>query len=98
MFEIRKSYIIIFLLLWCSNPVKSEERGGVVSWVSPNDTAIHVVSMITGEHLAYFKNHIDTLPRFILTHEDANGLVGKRGNIFSRGGLWLVSLPGSGSV
>ena len=98
MFEIRKSYIIIFLLLWCSNPVKSEERGGVVSWVSSNDTAIHVVSMITGEHLAYFKNHIDTLPRFILTYEDANGLVGRRGNIFSRSGLWLVTFSGSGRV
>ena len=98
MFKKHKSRIVGFLLLCCLSPVKAKEVKGTVSWSSSADSSIHVLSMVTGEHLAYFSNHIDTLPKFTVNDENANSLTGKLGNLFSRGSLWVATFPGSGRV
>tara|TARA_B100000768_G_scaffold49108_1_gene47910 strand:+ start:1120 stop:2454 length:1335 start_codon:yes stop_codon:yes gene_type:complete len=98
MLKKHKSRIVGFLLLCCLSPVKAKEVKGTVSWSSTTDSSIHVLSMVTGEHLAYFSNHIDTLPKFTVNDENANLLVGKLGKLFSRGSLWVAAFPGSGRV
>ena len=98
MLKKHKSRIVGFLLLWCLSPVNGKEVKGTVSWSSPTDSSIHVLSMITGEHLAYFENHIDTLQSFIVKCENSNLFKGELGKLFVRDGLWLATFSGSGRV
>ena len=98
MLKKHKSRIVGFLLLCCLSPANAKEVKGTVSWGSSTDSSIHVLSMVTGEHLAYFSNYIDTLPKFTVNYENAKSLVGKHGNLFSRGCLWVATFPGSGRV
>ena len=98
MLKKHKSRIVGFLLLCCLSTVNAKEMKGTVSWSSSTDSSIHVLSMVTGEHLAYFSNHIDTLPKLTVNDENANSLVGKLGKLFSRGSLWVATFSGSGRV
>ena len=98
MLKKHKSRIVGFLLLWCLSPVNAKEMNGTVSWSSSSDSSIHVLSMITGQHLAYFENHIDTLQSFIVKCENSNLFKGELGKLFVRDGLWLATFSGSGRV
>lgn len=78
MFIKHKSLILGLLSLCCLGHADAKEIKGTVSWSSSVDSSIHVLSMVTGEHLAYFKDHIDTLQRFIINYDKGNALVGKK--------------------
>lgn len=98
MFIKHKSLILGLLSLCCLGHADAKEIKGTVSWSSSVDSSIHVLSMVTGEHLAYFKDHIDTLQRFIINYDKGNALVGKKGHLFLTNGLLLATFSGSGQV
>lgn len=93
-----KSRIVVFLSLLCLSPVNAQETTGLVTWSSAADSSVHVLSVITGEHIAYFTNHVDTLQQFNINYEHSNSLVGNNGKLFARDGLWIATFSGSGRV
>jgi len=98
MFKKHKSLFSGLALLCCVSPTDAKEINGTVSWSSSVDSSVHVLSMVTGEHLAYFEDHIDTLQRFDINYDKGNALVGKKGHLFLTNGLLLATFSGSGQV
>jgi hypothetical protein len=98
MFKKHKSLFSGLALLCCLSPTDAKEINGTISWSSSVDSSVHVLSMVTGEHLAYYADHIDTLQRFDINFEKGNALVGRKGHLFVTNGLLLATFSGSGQV
>ena len=55
---------LVFILIYCK-PVYSN---GYVSWKLAGKNAIQRVSVVTGENIVFYENHIDTLPQYTLAY------------------------------
>ena len=55
---------LVFSLIHCK-PVYSN---GYVSWKLAGKNAIQRVSVVTGENIVFYENHIDTLPQYTLAY------------------------------
>jgi len=85
---------LIFSLIYCK-PVYSN---GYVSWKLAGKNAIQRVSVVTGENIVFYENHIDTLPQYTLAYEMYQSELNINGHLFStQGGLKAV-FPGTGKV
>ena len=78
----------IFMIIISS---KSEAKGGKLSWVSSQDSTIHVVDVNSGLHTRLDINHIDTLAVFSLDYPKGSLDVDRAGHVFwSKGSYWGV--------
>lgn len=87
--QISRIVFVGFLLML--NVGKSVAKGGTLSWLSANDSAIHVLEINTGFHTVLRANHIDTLSSFQLDYPVGSLDGTKAGHVFwSQGAFWGV--------
>ena len=94
----RISFRIITALLVSLTCCKTAYSNGYVSWKMAGANAIQRVSVVTGENIVFYENHIDTLPQYTLAYEMYQNELHINGQLFStQGGLKAV-FPGTGKV
>jgi hypothetical protein len=85
----------LFISLTCC---KTGYSNGYVSWKKAGTNAIQRVSVVTGENIVFYENHIDTLQQYTLDYEMYQNELHIKGHLFStQGGLKAV-FPGTGKV
>ena len=94
----RISFRIITALLVSITCWNSAYSNGYISWKLAGANAIQRVSVVTGENIVFYENHIDTLPQYTLAYEMYQNELHINGHLFStQGGLKAV-FPGTGKV
>jgi len=85
---------LVISLIYCK-PVYSN---GFVSWKLAGKNAIQRVSVVTGENIVFYENHIDTLPQYRLDYEMYQRELNINGHLFSTQGGLKAIFPGTGKV
>ena len=92
--SLKINFILVISLMCC----KSEYSNGYVSWKLPRMNAVQRVSVVTGENIVFYENHIDTLPQYTLAYEMDQHQLNINGHLFAtQAGLKAV-FPGTGKV
>ena len=77
---------------------KSVYSNGYVSWKLPSQQAVQRISLMTGENIVFYENHIDTLPQYTLNYDPHYYELTVNGHLFpTKGGLKAV-FAGTGKV
>ena len=92
--SLKINFILVISLMCC----KSVYSNGYVSWKLPRMNAVQRVSVVTGENIVFYENHIDTLPQYTLAYEMDQHQLNINGHLFAtQAGLKAV-FPGTGKV
>ena len=98
MFKKRNSHCVwlalIVVLMFC----KSAYSIGYISWYNDQDKAIHRISVLNGNHVVFYENHIDTLSSFHQDYNNSNLRLSGKGQHFAVNGRLIVVFGGCGSV
>jgi len=86
--------VLIYLLISC----KSVYSVGFVSWYNPEEKAIHRISVLNGEYVVFYENHIDTLPSFRQDYDNSQLRLPGKGHHFYIDGKLIAAFGGCGSV
>ena len=85
---------VLFGLICC----KSVYSKGFVSWKLPAENAVQRVSLMSGENIVFYENHIDTLPKYTLKYDPKYYELTDKGHLLkTKGGLRAV-FAGTGKV
>ena len=89
--SLKINFILLISLMCC----KSVYSNGYVSWKLPRMNAVQRVSVVTGENIVFYENHIDTLPQYTLAYEMDQHQLNINGHLFAtQAGLKAV-FPGT---
>ena len=92
--SLKINFVLVFSLICC----KSVYSNGYVSWKLARMNAVQRVSVVTGENIVFYENHIDTLPQYTLAYEMDQHQLNINGHLFAtQAGLKAV-FPGTGKV
>ena len=92
--SLKINFVLVFSLICC----KSVYSNGYVSWKLARMNAVQRVSVVTGENIVFYENHIDTLPQYTLDYEMDQHELHINGHLFAtQAGLKAV-FPGTGKV
>ena len=92
--SLKISITLIIGLICC----KSAYSNGYISWKLPGENAIQRVSVVTGENIVFYENHIDTLPQYTLAYDMYQNELNINGHLFSTNGVLKAVFPGTGKV
>ena len=92
--SLKISIALLISLMFCN----SAHSNGYVSWKLPRDNAIQRVSVVTGENIVFYENHIDTLPQYTLAYDMYQNELNINGHLFSTNGALKAVFPGTGKV
>ena len=92
--SLKINFVLVISLICC----KSVYSNGYVSWKLDRMNAVQRVSVVTGENIVFYENHIDTLPQYTLAYEMDQHELNINGHLFAtQAGLKAV-FPGTGKV
>ena len=92
--SLKINFVLVVSLICC----KSVYSNGYISWKLSRINAVQRVSVVTGENIVFYENHIDTLPQYKLAYEMHQNELNINGHLFStQAGLKAV-FPGTGKV
>ena len=98
MFKKRNSHHIWLVLIAALILCKSGNSKGYISWYNDLDKAIHRISVLNGNYVVFYENHIDTLPSFRLDYNNSNLQLAVKGQHFNVNGRLIAVFGGCGSV
>ena len=98
MFKKHNSHFYLLPLLIALICCKSAFSQGYVTWYSSAERGIHRISLLNGNHIVFYENHIDTLPNYTLKYPTENLRLNIRGHLYEVEDRWLAVFGGSGAV
>ena len=98
MFKKHNSHYVWFALMAVLISCKSAYSIGYVSWYNDIDKAIHRISVLNGNYVVFYENHIDTLPSFQQDYDNSNLRLAGKGHHFYVNGRLIAVFGGCGAV
>mgnify|MGYP003324515171 FL=1 len=98
MFKKHNSQTVLLLLICALTCCKSAYSQGAISWYDVQEKAIHRISVLDGNYVVFYENHIDTLPSFQQDYDNSQLRLPGKGHHFAVDGRLITAFGGCGFV
>jgi hypothetical protein len=98
MFKKHNSHTVLLILFSTLTCCKSVYSQGNLSWYDLQEKAIHRISVLNGNHIVFYENHIDTLPSYQQDYDNSQLRLPGKGHHFAVDGRIITAFGGCGSV